>query len=468
MLTPSGTAAFGSAASARSIALSMTGAAPSTSGVTRTRVVPSSSSRGVSNACCTAAVAASGASPPTCTPPIVTPTGIATGSSAAGSADATAPVTSEAGHDHEQERKTLHACEHRKDPRIVRDDSVGSIANEPLGQPRVVDRPDVDRRAELVRPRDRRLGRDGVVERRRARLGRGRGIPAGGGARRRRSSPGRVADDRRERASLGDPEAVAGQRVGRAAGRARAPRSLRSERASKVLTHERSSTLVAAAPPRRRRLDAATLEIELEPDPREGRSAQKASASSRVGNPGATCLRSARCRRRTRPRAAPWLTSRRSSGMREHERPVDEVEHVELEHVAPELDRELERRERVLGRERGRTAMADARELARRPAKLDQVRFTTTTAQSSASSPRANARQSSSTHCASSLAGRSRRSPSSRSRRASPVQLPVTTSLDHAVGIEDDRAAVLERRPHLLVAPDSTRSRGRALVPRGR
>ena len=170
-------------------------------------------------------------------------------------------------------------------------------------------------------------------------------------------------------------------------------------------------------------LDAAALQIELEPDPWKV-----------VGAEG-QCLVQGRQPRRDLPEICEGAPAHASAGgavahlaqvagMREHERTVDEVEHVELEHVAAELDRELEGRERVLGRERGGTAMADARKLARRPAKLDQVRFTTTTAQSSASSPRANARQSSSTHCASSPAGRSRRSPSSRSRRASPYSSP--------------------------------------------
>jgi hypothetical protein len=52
--------------------------------------------------------------------------------------------------------------------------------------------------------------------------------------------------------------------------------------------------------------------------------------------------------------------------------------------------------------------MTDAGEPSFRATQLDQaVRLTTTTAQSSASSPRANARQSSSTTCASSFADRS-------------------------------------------------------------
>src|SRR4029450_4721441 len=94
--------------------------------------------------------------------------------------------------------------------------------------------------------------------------------------------------------------------------------------------------------------------------------------------------------------------------VRQHERPVVEVEDVELEHVTAEVDCELERRDGVLGGERRRAAMPDPRKGAVFAAKLDHVRLTTTTAQSSASSPRENARQSASTPCAMSSAGRSR------------------------------------------------------------
>jgi hypothetical protein len=48
---------------------------------------------------------------------------------------------------------------------------------------------------------------------------------------------------------------------------------------------------------------------------------------------------------------------------------VDEVENVELEHVAAELHRELQRLERVLGRERRGSSVAYTRELARGPPK---------------------------------------------------------------------------------------------------
>jgi hypothetical protein len=54
--------------------------------------------------------------------------------------------------------------------------------------------------------------------------------------------------------------------------------------------------------------------------------------------------------------------------MSQYERAVDVVEDVELEHVAAELDRELEGTQCVLGRQRRRTTVADASEFARRPA----------------------------------------------------------------------------------------------------
>ena len=107
--------------------------------------------------------------------------------------------------------------------------------------------------------------------------------------------------------------------------------------------------------------------------------------------------------------------------VREDESAVGEVENVKLQHVAAELHRELERLQSVLGRQRGSATVTDAHEPAFRSTQLDQaVRLTTTTAQSSASSPRANARQSSSTTCASSFADRSRLSDSTRSRRSTP------------------------------------------------
>ena len=99
-----------------------------------------------------------------------------------------------------------------------------------------------------------------------------------------------------------------------------------------------------------RPLDAAALEVDLQPD-----------AGQTFGE--------------ERER----LVERRDAGHRESasvvrddDRPVRAREHVELEHVAAELDGELERLERVLGRECRGPAMADAGELARGPAQLDQ------------------------------------------------------------------------------------------------
>src|SRR5204863_3395409 len=117
-------------------------------------------------------------------------------------------------------------------------------------------------------------------------------------------------------------------------------------------------------------------------------------------------------------------TAQAAGVVRDDERSIALGENVELEHVAAELDRERERLGRVLGRERRRAAMADAREAAGRTPQLDHTRRTTTTAQSSASSPRANERQSASTARASWAGGRSRRSARRRSRRWTPYSSP--------------------------------------------
>jgi hypothetical protein len=52
----------------------------------------------------------------------------------------------------------------------------------------------------------------------------------------------------------------------------------------------------------------------------------------------------------------------------EHKGSVGQVEDIELEHVAPELNCELERSKCVLGRESGRATVADAREVTVRTA----------------------------------------------------------------------------------------------------
>ena len=73
--------------------------------------------------------------------------------------------------------------------------------------------------------------------------------------------------------------------------------------------------------------------------------------------------------------------------MDEHERAVDVV-HVELDEIAAELEREAQRLDRVLRRERGRAAMTDPQHPAVAPVEVDHPRFLSTTiAQSSASSP---------------------------------------------------------------------------------
>ena len=59
--------------------------------------------------------------------------------------------------------------------------------------------------------------------------------------------------------------------------------------------------------------------------------------------------------------------------MRQHERPVLQVEHVELDQVDAHLDRRAKRAQRVLGRERRRTAMADPEHATLRTVQLDHV-----------------------------------------------------------------------------------------------
>src|SRR6185437_1409398 len=106
----------------------------------------------------------------------------------------------------------------------------------------------------------------------------------------------------------------------------------------------------------------------------------------------------------------------------DHERAVDLVD-VELDEVATELDRERDRLERVLRRERRRAAMADPQHAAVAPREVDHTRLTTTTAQSSASSP-ANARQSSTSASASCFAGSPACAASDASSRFSPYSSP--------------------------------------------
>ena len=99
-----------------------------------------------------------------------------------------------------------------------------------------------------------------------------------------------------------------------------------------------------------RPLDAAALQVDLQPDVRQ--------------TVGAECERLVEGRR-GRPGQAELVG--------EHDRPVDKREDVELEHVAAELDGQLQRFERVLGRECRSAAVADAREPARRPAQRDHT-----------------------------------------------------------------------------------------------
>src|SRR5215210_2803311 len=148
-------------------------------------------------------------------------------------------------------------------------------------------------------------------------------------------------------------------------------------------------------------LDAPPLEVHLKPDSRKPFNAEGECLveGRQIGRDSPEPVEGARAYAATRGAVAHFVQVVR---MGEHERSVGDVEDVELEHVAAQLDRQLQRAQCVLGRKRRGASMADAGEVPGRPPQVEHyVLFTTTTAQSSASSPRAKARQSSSTACAS-------------------------------------------------------------------
>src|SRR5438093_9354562 len=181
-------------------------------------------------------------------------------------------------------------------------------------------------------------------------------------------------------------------------------------------------------------LKAAALEVDLQPDAREplGTEGEGLVQRREVGREPAQALERALSHRPACSAVADLVQVVR---MREHERPVLQIEDVELEHVATELDGELQGSQRVLWRQRGRTAVPDAGELPVQPSEVDQpVRLTTTTAQSSASSPRAKERQWSRTTCASSPGESCRLSESRRSSRSTPYSsLPRRASMTPSV-----------------------------------
>src|SRR5436190_20821809 len=116
----------------------------------------------------------------------------------------------------------------------------------------------------------------------------------------------------------------------------------------------------------------------------------------------------------------PYTTLFRSVvGMREHQGPVCEVEHVELDKVDAELNGPPEGRERVLRLERGRATVPDPEHRAV-AVESRHVRRMTTTAQSSARSLPAKARQSSTTARARGAAPSAACDRSSASSRSSP------------------------------------------------
>ena len=128
-----------------------------------------------------------------------------------------------------------------------------------------------------------------------------------------------------------------------------------------MLTQERSSTPCLRTRLDGRRLDAAPLQVELEPDAGQpvGAERQRLVERREIGRDASQAFEIAAAHAAARGAVAHLAQVVR---VREDERPVGEVEDVELQHVAAELHRELERRERVLGRERGGAAVADARE----------------------------------------------------------------------------------------------------------
>ena len=148
-------------------------------------------------------------------------------------------------------------------------------------------------------------------------------------------------DDRSERPALRDPEAIARQRVG--AGKIGLEFCDATERGGveaadpgavkDIVTAERLHDLP---------LEARALQVDLQTDRRQ---------SLRTERKGLVKRRKLGSHAPERIEAAAADTTARGAvadlaqvvGVREHERAVDEVEHVELEHVAPELDRQLQR-----------------------------------------------------------------------------------------------------------------------------
>ena len=169
-------------------------------------------------------------------------------------------------------------------------------------------------------------------------------------------------------------------RSGRAAactsGRARAP-APRCGGAPVRRTRSPTSAVehpVAAQCVDHRSLDSAALEVDLQPDrpadaPRRTRAPRRGSAGR--ARPAAARRASGYAPGRGRPLTDLVQVVR----VRKHERPVREVQHVELEHVAAELrTASSSAAQRVLRSERRCAAVADAGELARGPTQLDQTR----------------------------------------------------------------------------------------------
>src|SRR6266516_3621960 len=364
------------------------------------------SGRGRSKALVTVAAASSRVRPPTATPPTVTLSAITAsevvvvvpGVVAVRTTPAETPPAAARPSTNNKARpaRFTGASLAREDAGIVRDHAVYAELVERLHLIPRGERPGQHRRADRVTALDDRLAHDLPVEHR----GRGLGSahhPPDPPWQRRAQARERRPHERREQTPLSQavavlrirqPEPETGlERMQRTQGR-------RPERADDGALDE---TAVAHGL-HQGSLCPARLQVELNP----------ARARGQEGEP---------------------FVERRELGrdlgvrMGEDERAV-QLEHVDLDEVAAELHRECERRDRVLGCQCRRAAMADPEHAPVAPSEVDHVkRLRTTTARSSPSSP-AKARQSATSASAISCAGRSRAASRAALSRFSPYSSP--------------------------------------------
>src|SRR5436190_6227896 len=398
--TRSFTAVPGGTVSARATAGLTCATAPRRAGSTRSRWRRTGSRSGRAKAVLTAAVASPADMSPTSTPPIVTPEAITDSGTvvvpvAAVVVVETTPADTPPAAARPSTNSTARPAPFTpkslapKDPGIVGDQSVDPELVEPAHLVGVENRP----------------GEHGCVKRVTAFHDGSRDhVPVedrGVGVRCREHAPdatGQHAAHRGQtRAHKGldpatDPESIV--RVRQPAAEVRLQIRKRAQAGRAEGAHERS--LDEAVPPERLDhcpLGAGRLEVDL-------------------------CTGLGPCQKRKR------LVERRELGrdlrcrMGEDERSV-ELEDIELDQVAAEFQRERERGDRVLGRQRSRTSVPDPQRAPFPAPQVDHRRLITTTARSSPSSP-AKARQSSTSACASSCAGSSAPPSSAASSRTSP------------------------------------------------